>query len=123
MPDSRFAVGAVAGAAVALLAGVLGTHALSTTQSTTGLDEYSTVMVDGRRALSANIVAGRTQSLYHPLPWVGIRVHDVSCPGPLLAVAGTRMTCTGRRGDGTAVRIPVTVVNVTPTHITWKFDR
>ncbi|GAQ52448.1 DUF4333 domain-containing protein [Streptomyces acidiscabies] len=123
MPDSRFALGVVAGAAVVLLTGVLGTRALSTTESTTRLDEYDTVMVDGRKALAANIVAGRTQSRYHPLPWVGIRVHDVTCPGPLLAVAGTRMTCTGRRGDGTAVRIPVTVVNTAPAHITWKFDR
>ncbi|MGJ5893100.1 hypothetical protein DF268_04295 [Streptomyces sp. V2] len=123
MPVSKFAVGVAAGATVALLAGVLGTRALSTTESTTSLDEYDTVMVDGRKALAANIVAGRTQSLYHPLPWVGTRLHDVTCPGPLLAVAGTRMTCTGRRTNGTAVRIPVTVVDATPTHITWKFDR
>lgn len=123
MPVSKFAVGVAAGATVALLAGVLGTRALSTTESTTSLDEYDTVMVDGRKALAASIVAGRTQSLYHPLPWVGARLHDVTCPGPLLAVAGTRMTCTGRRSNGTAVRIPVTVVDATPTHITWKFDR
>ncbi|MET8977168.1 DUF4333 domain-containing protein [Streptomyces sp. NPDC004539] len=123
MPDSRFVGGAVAGAAVVLVVGVFGSRALSTTESTTGLDSFDTVMVDGRKALAPNIVAGRTQSLYHPLPWVGLRVHDVRCPGPLLAVAGTRMTCTGRRGDGTVVDIPVTVVNATDSHITWKFHR
>ncbi|QNP68568.1 hypothetical protein IAG44_03160 [Streptomyces roseirectus] len=123
MPDTRFLLGAVAGAATVLLAGGALTRALSTTESTTRLDEFDTVWLDGRKALAPNIVAGRTEGRYHPLPWVGFRVHGVSCPGALLAVAGTRMTCTGRREDGTVVGIPVTVVNATDTHITWKFDR
>ena len=122
MPDSRFLVGVVGGAAVVLLVGGLGTRLLSRTESTTRLDRYDTVVVDGHKALAANIVAGRTQSLYHPLPWVGVKV-EVSCPTGLKAVAGTTITCTGRKNDGTIIDIPVTVISATDSRITWKFRR
>ena len=122
MPDSRFLLGVVGGAAAVLALGGIGTHLLSSTESTTALDAYDTVTVDGRTALAPNIVAGRTESLYHPLPWVGVKVH-VSCPEGLKAQAGATLTCTGRRTDGTTLDIPVTVVRVTDTHLTWKFER
>ena len=41
----------------------------------------------------------------------------------LKAVTGTTLTCTGRKNDGTTIDIPVTVINATDTHITWKFGR
>lgn len=122
MPDSRFLVGVVGGAAVVLLVGGLGTRLISRTESTTRLDRYDTVVVDGRRALAPNIVAGRTQSLHHPLPWVGVKV-EVSCPTGLKAVAGTNLTCAGREDDGSTLDIPVTVISATDSHITWKFRR
>lgn len=122
MPDSRFLLGVVGGAAAVLVLGGIGTHLLSTTESTTRLDTQDTVTVDGHKALAPNIVAGRTQSLYHPLPWVGTKVH-VSCPEGLKAQTGATLTCTGRRIDGTTLDIPVTVVRATDTHITWKFER
>ncbi|MDF2271029.1 hypothetical protein P2Q00_37230 [Streptomyces coacervatus] len=122
MPDSKFLVGVVGGAAAVLLVGGLGTRLISRTESTTELNQYDTVTVDGHRALASNIVAGRTESLYHPLPWVGVKVH-VSCPSGLKAVAHTTITCTGRKNDGTTVDIPVTVIRATDSHITWKFRR
>ncbi|MEU6256681.1 hypothetical protein [Streptomyces sp. NPDC047043] len=105
-----------------LLIGGLGTRLASGTESTTELNRYDTVTVDGHRALAPNIVAGRTQSKYHPLPWVGVKVHE-SCPRGLKAVAGAGLVCTGRKNDGTTIDIPVTVINATDTHITWKFRR
>jgi hypothetical protein len=122
MPDSRFLVGLVGGAAAVLVLGGTATHLLSTTESTTRLDTYDTVTVDGHKALAPKIVAGRTQSLYHPLPWVGVKVH-VSCPEGLKAIEGATLTCSGRRTDGTTIDIPVTVLEATDTHITWKFSR
>ena len=107
--------------AVAALIGVV-TYALAGTQSTTGLDRFTTATVDGRKALPRNIVAGRIESKYHPLPWIGTAVSDVSCPTGLKAVPGTRLICTAK-ADGRTVSIPVTVVKASDASITWKFDR
>ncbi|MEV0639365.1 DUF4333 domain-containing protein [Streptomyces sp. NPDC050619] len=122
MPDSKFLIGVVGGAAAVLLLGGLGTRLVSGTESTTPLDRFDTVSVDGHKALAPNIVAGRTQSKYHPVPWVGVKV-EVSCPAGLKAIAGTTITCTGRKNDGTTIDIPVTATKATDTHITWKFER
>ncbi|MGW0706182.1 DUF4333 domain-containing protein [Streptomyces sp. NPDC002643] len=108
-------------AAVAVGGGAL-TYALSGTESTTGLDEYNTVKVDGAKALNGNIVAGRTESKYSPLPWVGTDLSDVKCPA-LKAESGTEITCTAKGGDGEALSIPVTVVKASDTKVTWKFER
>lgn len=123
MQRSKFLVGAVGGAAAVVAVGGLGTYLLAGTESTTGLDDISTVTVDGHRALSGTVVAGRTQSKYHPLPWVGEKVTGVTCPTGLKAVAGATVTCTGRTTDGKAVKIPVSVVKATHTSVTWKFER
>ncbi|MFJ9151113.1 DUF4333 domain-containing protein [Streptomyces sp. NPDC102270] len=114
------AVGAVAGAAVVF---GLGSHFLAGTESTTSLDTQSTASVGGHKALAAYVVEGRTQSKYHPLPWVGVKVTDVSCPSGLKAVTGATLTCTGTRSGGGTVDIPVTVVKASDTSVTWKFDR
>ena len=123
MQSSKFVIGVVGGAAGVVALGALGTHLLSGTESTTRLDEHSTVSVDGHKALSGTIVAGRAQSRYHPLPWVGDKVSGVTCPTGLKAVAGATVTCTGKKSDGTSVDIPVTVVKATADSLTWKFDR
>ncbi len=122
MQSSKFLVGVVGGVTAVVAVGGVGTHLLSDTRSTSGLDEHTTVTVDGHKALSARIVAGRTQGKYHPLPWVGKKVTDVSCPTGLKAVAGTTITCTGR-SDGKDVAIPVSVVKADATSVTWKFER
>jgi hypothetical protein len=57
------------------------------------------------RALAANIVAGRTESKYHPLPWVGDALSDVTCPTALQATTGATLTCTGTKSDGATVKI------------------
>lgn len=116
-------VGAVGGLAGATVVFGLGTYFLSGTESNTRLSEDTTVSVDGHRALSPNIVAGRTEGKYHPLPWVGVKVTHVSCPSGLKAVAGASLTCTGEKSSGGTVKIPVTVVKASNTSITWKFDR
>lgn len=111
----------VAVAAVAVGGGAL-TYAMSGTESTTGLDKSTTVTVDGHKALRGDIVAGRTSSKYSPLPWIGGDVSVMKCPD-LKAVAGTKVTCAARDGDGKDLSIPVTVLKADATSITWKFER
>lgn len=84
------------------------------------------VQVNGHPAVHRTILQARIEGWYHPLPWVGEKIHDVSCPRHLEAVAGAEETCTARAGDG-RVSIPVHVVKVegkaTEPRVTWKFDR
>ncbi|WP_405866802.1 DUF4333 domain-containing protein [Streptomyces sp. NBC_00005] len=123
MQRSKFLVGAVGGVTAVVALGGLGTYLLSGTESTSELDKYSSVTVDGHKALSGKIVAGRAESKYHPLPWVGKKVSGVSCPTGLKAVAGASITCTGKTGEGKSVAIPVAVVKSTSGSVTWKFER
>ncbi|MFF4249953.1 DUF4333 domain-containing protein [Streptomyces sp. NPDC001663] len=123
MQPSKFLVGAVGGATALVALGGLGTYLLSGTESTSELDRYSSVQVDGHKALSGKIVAGRAESKYHPLPWVGKKVSGVTCPTGLKAVAGATITCTGKSTDGRSVDIPVSVVKATGSSVTWKFER
>ncbi|MFM9445572.1 DUF4333 domain-containing protein [Streptomyces acidiscabies] len=123
MQHSRFLVGALGGVAAVAALGGLVTHLLSGTESTTGLDEFTTVKVDGQRALSANIVAGRTQAKFHPLPWVGDKVSGVTCPTGLKAVVGASLMCTGEKSGGGTVKIPVRVTEADAKSVTWTFDR
>jgi hypothetical protein len=109
-------------AAAVLGAGTALTFSMSGTESTTGLDQYTAATVDGHKALNESIVAGRIDSKYHPLPWIGTAIGSVSCPGALKAVAGTAMTCTAT-ADGKHVTIPVSVVSAGDTSVTWKFER
>ncbi|MCX4766472.1 hypothetical protein OG562_36975 [Streptomyces sp. NBC_01275] len=122
MQSSRFVVGAIGGAAAVVALGGLGTHLLSGTESTTELDARSTVLVDGHKALAGSIVAGRTQSRFHPLPWVGTKV-TVTCPTGLKAVVGATVVCTGKESGGTSVDIPVRVLKATADSVTWTFER
>lgn len=109
--------------AVAVLgAGTAATYAVSGTESTTGLDRYTTVTVDGHKALSGHIVAGRIGSKYQPLPWIGRDIGSVSCPSGLRAETGATLTCAAKAG-GKRVEIPVSVVKATDTSVTWKFRR
>ncbi|MGW0827731.1 DUF4333 domain-containing protein [Streptomyces sp. NPDC002845] len=123
MQPSTFLVGVVGGATFLVAVGAVGTHVLAGTESTTGLDRQTTVTVDGHKALAGTIVAGRTASKFHPLPWVGEKLSDVTCPTGLKAVAGATITCTGEKGDGETVDIPVSAVKATDTSVTWKFER
>jgi hypothetical protein len=107
---------AVLGAATAM------TYALGGTESTTALDRYSTETVDGGKALNSGIVAGRIDSKYHPLPWIGKDVSSLACPSALRAIAGTSTTCTAT-ADGKHVTIPVRVLKASDTAITWRFER
>ncbi|MEH0416974.1 DUF4333 domain-containing protein [Streptomyces sp. B21-083] len=116
-------ISVIGGATAAVALAGVGTHLLAGTESTTSLDKYTAVTVDGHRALSGGIVAGRAQSKFHPLPWVGTKVSQVSCPTGLKAVAGASITCTGHTGKGKDIDIPVTVVKATNTSVTWKFER
>ncbi|MFJ9742029.1 hypothetical protein [Streptomyces sp. NPDC101166] len=121
MEHKPLIVAGVAVAAVAVGGGAL-TCAVSGTESTTGLDTSTTVTVDGHKALSGDIVAGRTSSKYSPLPWIGGDTSVVKCPD-LKAVAGVKVICTAREGDGKDLSIPVTVLKADATSVTWKFER
>ncbi|WP_369240157.1 DUF4333 domain-containing protein [Streptomyces sp. R21] len=123
MQRSKFLVGVVGGVTAVTVLGGLGTHLLAGTESTSRLDEYSTASVDGHRALAATIVAGRTESKYHALPWVGAKLSGVSCPTGLTAVAEATLTCTGEKSDGGTVEIPVRVIRADANSVTWKFER
>ncbi|KUM78009.1 DUF4333 domain-containing protein [Streptomyces curacoi] len=118
MRRSKFLVGVVGGASAVVALGGLGTFLLSGTESTSRLDEYSTASVDGHRALAANVVAGRTESKFHPLPWVGDKLSGVICPSGLKAVAGAGITCTGKTSDGGTVEIPVQVTKADGKSVT-----
>ncbi|BBC38940.1 hypothetical protein SGFS_102340 [Streptomyces graminofaciens] len=111
----------VAVAAVAVGGGAL-TYAMSGTESTTGLDRFSSVSVGGAPGLSGNILAGRIESKYSPLPWIGRDLSGTTCPG-LKAVAGAKVTCTAEGDDGKDFSIPVTVVKADASSVTWKFER
>ncbi|WP_328500593.1 DUF4333 domain-containing protein [Streptomyces sp. NBC_00457] len=119
----KFIIGVVGGASAVLGVAGVGVYVLSGTESTTALDTSTTVQVDGQKALSSNIVAGRVQSKYHPVPLIGVKVHDVRCPTGLKAVAGATVTCSGKKSDGSSVEIPVSVVKATGDSVTWKFER
>ncbi|MCZ0997530.1 DUF4333 domain-containing protein [Streptomyces mirabilis] len=123
MQRSQFLVGVIGGVTAVVALGGLGTHLLSGTESTTRLDKHTTVSVDGHKALAADIVAGRAESKYHPLPWVGDKLSDVTCPSGLKAVAGATLTCTGEKSDGATVEIPVRVTKSDAKSVTWKFER
>ncbi|MET8976917.1 DUF4333 domain-containing protein [Streptomyces sp. NPDC004539] len=123
MQRSRFLVGVLGGVAAVAALGALVTHLVSGTESTTRLDEFTTVTVDGHKALAPNIVAGRTQSKYHPLPWVGTELTGVTCPSGLKAVPGATLTCTGTKSGGETVDIPVRVNKADAKSVTWAFDR
>ena len=111
--------------AVALVAalGAGGTYALSGTESTTTLDKTNTVTVAGQKALDGRIVAGRTQSKYHPLPWVGTKITGTTCPSGLPARAGATLTCTAKDTSGKAVTIRVKVTAAAGSSVTWSFSR
>ncbi|MET9833337.1 DUF4333 domain-containing protein [Streptomyces sp. NPDC006385] len=123
MQRSKFLVGVVGGVTAVVALGGLGTHLLSGTESTSGLDGHTTASVGGHRALAAGVVASRTESRYHPLPWVGDELSGVTCPTGLKAVAGASITCTGRKGDGETVGIPVRVTKADAGSVTWTFER
>lgn len=108
--------------AVVIAGGVVLTYTLGGSESTTRLDTHSSATVDGQKALAGNIVGGRTETKFHVLPWVGFEVKDVRCPD-LKAVAGTKVSCTAKKGDGQKVSIPVSVVKVDGSSVTWKFER
>ncbi|MEW2401692.1 DUF4333 domain-containing protein [Streptomyces sp. NPDC046862] len=108
--------------AVVLAGGVVLTYTLGGSESTTHLDSTSSATVDGHKALAGNIVGGRTESKFHVLPWVGTAVKDVTCPD-LKAVAGAKVTCTAKEDDGKELSIPVSVVKVDGSAVTWKFER
>ncbi|WNM31862.1 hypothetical protein RKE30_16330 [Streptomyces sp. Li-HN-5-11] len=93
MQRGMFLVGAVGCATAVVALGGLNTCLLSGTESTTGLDDHSTVSVDGHRELAAGVVAGRTKSNYHPLSWGAVKLSGVTCPSGPKAVTGVPRTC------------------------------
>ncbi|MFI2432918.1 DUF4333 domain-containing protein [Streptomyces sp. NPDC018693] len=71
--------------------------------------------VDGHPAIAGSFLETRIQGWYHPLPWVGRDIHDVSCPDPLKAVVGVTGTCTARaRGERVVIPVQVTGVGGDP---------
>ncbi|MGW2418924.1 DUF4333 domain-containing protein [Streptomyces sp. NPDC001709] len=120
---SRFVIGVIGAAVAVTVLGAVGTHVIADPESTSRLDEHSTVMVGGQRALAADVVESRTERRYHPLPWVGTKLSRVTCPSGLKAVAGASITCTGSKPDGSTVHIPVQVTRATDSAVTWTFDR
>jgi hypothetical protein len=130
MRNSRFLVGAVSGTAVVAAIGGVVTYLLAdkNVQHTTvdRIADKLYVKVDGHPAVHTITLEARIKGWYHPLPWVGRDIDDLSCPAHLKAVAGATGTCTAR-SDGERISIPVKVVEVggSPEEpaVTWKFER
>ncbi|MGW0824632.1 DUF4333 domain-containing protein [Streptomyces sp. NPDC002845] len=130
MRHSRFLVGAVGGAVTVAAVGGAITYplAIRNVQHTTISLSNPTLFteVDGHPALRGPLLEARIEGWYHPLPWVGRNIHDVSCPTPLKAVVGTTGTCTAR-ADGERVTIPIRVIEVegdpAGPKVTWRFER
>lgn len=130
MRHSGFVVGAVGGAIAVAAVGGGFTHvfAAKDMQHTTlePVRRGLYVTVDGHPAVHRTILESRIQGWYHPLPWVGRKIHDVSCPAHLPAVVGARETCTAH-SDGERIDIPVGVVAIegksTEPTVFWKFER
>jgi hypothetical protein len=126
----KFLVGAVGGMAALAVGGGLVTWLLAAkdVQHTTihHFPGQPHVTADGHPAVRNTTLEARIQGWYHPLPWVGRDVHDVSCPAHLKAVTGATGTCTAR-SDGERVTIPVRVTEVegdsANPRVTWKFER
>ena len=125
-----FLAGMIGGAAsVAAIGGVITYLLAANDVQHTTVNRFSPQMyvkVNGHPAVHRTILEARIDGWYHPLPWVGEKIHDVFCPLHLEAVVGAQETCTARTGDG-RVSIPVHVVKVggraTEPRVTWKFDR
>ncbi|MEU0584544.1 hypothetical protein [Streptomyces sp. NPDC006132] len=80
--------------------------------------------VQDHPGLSGDLVATHIETWYHPLPWIGKEIDDVSCPD-LAAVRNTKISCTAKSG-GTRISVPVSVVDVAGNaapRVTWKFER
>ncbi|AXE90524.1 DUF4333 domain-containing protein [Streptomyces sp. Go-475] len=80
--------------------------------------------VQDHPGLSGDLVATHIETWYHPLPWIGKEIDDVSCPD-LAAVRNTKISCTAKSG-GTRISVPVSVVDVAGAaapRVTWKFER
>lgn len=101
---------------------VASTRLLNTTKSTTALDRYRSVEIEGDTVPLGNIVAGRVHARFHPLPWLGTRITEAERPGPLAAKVGAELTCAARAGDR-QVAIPVSALDVADGNITWIFER
>ncbi|MDQ0828593.1 hypothetical protein QFZ66_008125 [Streptomyces sp. B4I13] len=125
-----FLLGAVGGAvAVAAVAGLVTWLCAAKDLQHTTVDPIAQdlyVRVDGHLAVADTVLEARIQGWYHPLPWIGREIHDVSCPSHLKAVAGAAETCTARSG-GERIPIPVRVIDVggdpVKPRVTWKFYR
>ncbi|MET9973106.1 DUF4333 domain-containing protein, partial [Streptomyces sp. NPDC006356] len=104
-----FLLGAVGGVTLVATGAGIATWLLAAkdTQHTT-IDPVARklyVRVDGHLAVANTILESRIRGWYHPLPWVGKDIDDLSCPAHLKAVAGATVTCTAR-ADGARVSIP-----------------
>jgi hypothetical protein len=106
-----------------IMTGVAATHAFNGTESTTTLDQRSTVRVGGKDALAGSIVAGQIMTKYHPLPWVGAKLRGVTCPNGLKAQVGASISCLAANASGRRIEIPVRVTAVSGSAVTWSFNR
>lgn len=79
--------------------------------------------VDGTRAAAGALVELSLWNRYHLLPGTGQQLRSVQCP-PLKFTVGATVTCEGvADGDGSTLRIPVRVTEVTAAEVTWRFER
>jgi hypothetical protein len=117
MPKSRALLGGVAAAAVIGGGALALTSAVSGTESTTSLSAGL-----APPGIEPKLIAGRIQSKFHPLPWVGKDIEATTCPAALPATVGATITCTAKAGDATVI-IRVRVTAVGSDTITWTFER
>jgi hypothetical protein len=107
-------------AATVALAAAAGVVVLN---QTVGSPSSTTPLEDGQQAVPAQIVAGRTVSRFHALPWLGHRVVDATCAEDLPARVGAAITCDVEDAQGRTVEVAVRVTAATATAVTWEFQR
>jgi hypothetical protein len=76
----------------------------------------------GPPALDHTTVEQELFRTYQPLPGFGGDLRELGCPGPLAAVVGTTMTCTGRTFDDLEVDIVTRVVRVEQGELVWRYE-
>jgi hypothetical protein len=122
-PTSRYTAVGAALVFAGLATGIVATHTVSGTASTSTLDHTSPIRVDGMPTLDGKLVAEQIVDKYHPLPWVGTKLRSVGCPAHLQARVGASITCVGSGGSGGRIKIPVHVTAISGSDVTWSFDR
>lgn len=110
------AIGIGVGAVV--LAGVR----LNDAEVVTVLSEADAASGDHPPELHGQTVEVELFRAYQPLLGFEAPLFEIDCPGPLKAVTGATLTCSGRTEDDRTVSISIRVVRVDEEALVWRYE-